>query len=92
MFMTRMLCLMVTAVGRLTRPSAIPRPEFCGRNNKEVEVFAVNVGRREETSLGSGTIFVPLPRGLLTFRIRIGICARMACSIVKAARRSDKCI
>ena len=82
---------MVTAVGRLARPSVISGPELRGRNSSEVEALAVNVGLRGKVSLGSGTIFVPLPRGLVTFRIRIGIRARIACSIVKAAKGSDKC-
>ena len=81
---------MVTAVGRLARPSVIPGPDFCGRNSSEVEALAVNLGLRGEVSLAAGIIFVPLPRGLVTFRIRIGIRARIACSIVKAAERSGK--
>ena len=89
-FMTRMRFFTVTAVGRFARLARVLlMPDFRERN-------AGGVGRRgeailvdEQAFVESGRIVVPVPLGLVTFLIRIGMLSRITCSMVNGCMTSD---
>lgn len=83
--MTRILCLIVNAVGRLGHLSSDNKLALRVRNNLE-PWLDIDELRLPGTS---GEIKVPEPRGFVTFLIRIGILAWMTCCMVKGWMTSD---
>ena len=83
--MTKILCLIVNAVGRLGRWSSDNKLALRVRNILESWLDI------DELSLpgSSGEIKVPEPRGFVTFLIRIGILAWMTCCMVKGCMTSE---
>ena len=85
---TSMFFLVVTAVGRFNL--LLVRGWTDVRDLVVIIVDAASTVPTVETvALGAGKIIVPVPCGLLTFFIRIGIRSRMTCSIVKAKESAD---
>ena len=88
--MTRMRFFTVTAVGRFTllsdRLGVVGlRERKAGGGGRCGKLYLV----KAETLDESGRMVVPVPRGLVTFRIRIGMLARITCSMVNGWMTSD---